>query len=485
MSKAAYVLLLLMIAFLGYRLFFEDVEVMKNGEVGDGFLTELSLVFAQEPLKIDMLDDDPNMRMVLVNSFDSLVGLDRDFNTRPSLAVSWGMLDEDLWQFNIRPGVLFHDGTELVIDDVVRSILVAKNSSDSDFQDLLGNISKIEKKDDQVLLISTINPDPLLPEKLSRIFIFKENEDEFIGTGPFLIRKVETGFQFDVFDGYYGRSTSLTKVNLFFSANKNERVKKLLNGEVQFVSSVPFEAVKLLKEKDFTILEVPSLEVQFLIFNRKSGVFVDNDKAKAFSDLVDKGLLVQQIGQNVIESDQFVSSGVFGFDPLISGFDQPESDILSGETLQLHLPRNLTVLGEFLRTSLAKFNVSLLVSYLEPDKYLESLMNGYADLYFLAFKSDLGDATDFFNVLAKDGGGFNFLGYRNEEVEELIDRSSVSLDDEVRRGLLQRAMEIVVNEDVLGVPLFEYQSIYAMDERIEFLPRLDGMVNFKDFKFRK
>lgn len=48
----------------------------------------------------------------------------RDENARrvPDLATSWEAIDDATWEFKLREGVKFHDGTEFTAEDVVFSI---------------------------------------------------------------------------------------------------------------------------------------------------------------------------------------------------------------------------------------------------------------------------------------------------------------------------------------------------------------------------
>src|SRR5580700_483205 len=51
--------------------------------------------------------------------YSGLVTQDADMKVVPDLAVSWRTIDDTHWEFKLRPGVIFHDGTPLTADDVV------------------------------------------------------------------------------------------------------------------------------------------------------------------------------------------------------------------------------------------------------------------------------------------------------------------------------------------------------------------------------
>jgi peptide/nickel transport system substrate-binding protein len=58
--------------------------------------------------------------------FDRLTALDSDETVRPALAMEWESADADhRWQFRLRPGVHFHDGTPVTSVNVVASLNVA------------------------------------------------------------------------------------------------------------------------------------------------------------------------------------------------------------------------------------------------------------------------------------------------------------------------------------------------------------------------
>ena len=48
---------------------------------------------------------------LLANVYEGLVARDRDMRLVPALAVSWSNPDDRTWDFVLRPGVRFHDGS--------------------------------------------------------------------------------------------------------------------------------------------------------------------------------------------------------------------------------------------------------------------------------------------------------------------------------------------------------------------------------------
>jgi peptide/nickel transport system substrate-binding protein len=54
--------------------------------------------------------------------YEALLDVDSNLAIVPQLALAWKPLDPTTWEFELRPGVTFHDGTPFTAADVVFSI---------------------------------------------------------------------------------------------------------------------------------------------------------------------------------------------------------------------------------------------------------------------------------------------------------------------------------------------------------------------------
>ena len=72
--------------------------------------------------------DDPHFHNLTPNNniaehiFETLVTKDPQSRLKPALAVSWKAIDDLTWEFKLRKGVKFHDGSDFTAADVVFSI---------------------------------------------------------------------------------------------------------------------------------------------------------------------------------------------------------------------------------------------------------------------------------------------------------------------------------------------------------------------------
>src|SRR5262245_5984896 len=63
-----------------------------------------------------------NNLKISMHIFDRLIDQDERMRLRPSLATEWKTIDDTTWEFKLRRGVKFHDGSDFTAEDVVATI---------------------------------------------------------------------------------------------------------------------------------------------------------------------------------------------------------------------------------------------------------------------------------------------------------------------------------------------------------------------------
>jgi len=117
-------------------------------------------------------------RSLTMLMFDTLVTVDKNLRIQPSLATSWqASADNQRWQFRIRSGVKFHDGTPLSAEIVAASLRAANPAW------------KVSPDADSIFIVRDSSDPELLEElALPRNAIVKRNGNSLpAGTGPFHI----------------------------------------------------------------------------------------------------------------------------------------------------------------------------------------------------------------------------------------------------------------------------------------------------------
>ena len=105
--------------------------------------------------------------------YDPLIQRDPTLRKTPNLAVSWKTIAPDTWEFKLRAGVKFADGTPFTADDVVFSFQRALAPS-SDFKTYIASIKEVKAIDPLTVHVVTNGPNPILPDQVTSIMIMSK-----------------------------------------------------------------------------------------------------------------------------------------------------------------------------------------------------------------------------------------------------------------------------------------------------------------------
>jgi peptide/nickel transport system substrate-binding protein len=484
-----------------------DFVAYRNGDLHSS-LDDSSTLRAVLPFVFESFEPsafNTQSRQVLLNFYEPLVNFDKNLRLQPALAVSWGMIDEKTWEFRLRKDVRFHDGNFVTVEDVISSIDRAKNYFGSDLKALLSSVESFEKIDEGVLNIKTYRMDPSLPAKLSNVFILPAKYRNFlrspIGTGPyyFVEREANRKIVLKRFDAYWGQSASTAELNLIFEQSAEKRAELIKQGEADFVFGLAPDSISSLRSFGVTVFSQPSLEVNFLLLNFRNSLLRNREVRQALRSVFDKKTFVEMTSGYARAANQFVSSGIFGFNPEIKPIEY-EIDLaakavrqygaLARPVLSLHITEGMQVFGEYIKRQFNEIGVTVNLEYLSGKQLIESLKKGEADLYFFGWRSEMGDSMDFYESVvhsrqaALNYGIYNGINYANSQVDKLIESATRNLDVASRLQDLREVMRLIVEEDVIGVPLYESENIYAFHDDLIFEPRIDAYVYFADLKYQ-
>jgi peptide/nickel transport system substrate-binding protein len=227
--------------------------------------------------------------------YEPLVVRGYDGKLVATLATEWRILPEDptIWEFKLRQGVKFHNGTDFTADDAVFSFDRARRPT-SDYRGLLTSIDSVTKVDANTIRIKTKAPNPLLVENLTNIFMMskawaeannavepqniRERQENgatrnAMGTGPFTLvsREPDVRTVMRRFDGYWGRGQfpmEVTELILVPIQQDATRIAALLSGEVDVVHDVPVQDIaRLQQSQGIKVTTGPENRVIFLGFN--------------------------------------------------------------------------------------------------------------------------------------------------------------------------------------------------------------------------
>ena len=491
---------------LSYVLFANNESSVLLGDITSGPTISrnetLSIVYAEslttyEPTAVDVV-----LRQYLSNCYEGLVRFDRDFNLEPALALSWGMLDDTTWQFKLRPNVVFHDGSAFDADDVLASFERAQSHPDSKLTTLLSGMESVKKIDPLTVSITTADPDPLLVSELTMLFMVpSELPDEVekpIGTGPYVFVEPAgpNNWSFDRFADYWGEAPTFSSLLLSYIPDKFERYNVFSGNEVDVLAETPPVFVDALLQTGYPVASLSALEVDMLGFGMKgdNAPFQSQNLRKAVVSALSPEELLTFTSGYALSPTQFVSRGVLGYNPDVemTSYDIKAAQALVGQSVtpipvKLDLPEGMSALGTYIQTQLDSIGFQVTVTYWSADDYAAHIAKGESDLYFFGWKSELGDATDFFTHLVHsqtaDGryGAMNYGGYSDPGINTLIERLEKDLLESRRQQEMAELMKLLVEKEVFAVPLFEPKTLVVSQKDVLYEPRLDNLLLASDF----
>jgi len=502
-EKLVVTLLVILCLLSGGALFFEDQftaltslfaydqsrQIDHSGQV-------LKIAYLFAPADLNPFSSDTVTQSRLNDVYEPLVQLDPNFNIVPVLAVYYGLTGDTQWTMHLRDGVTFHDGSALDADDVVYSYNLAVKSKGY-AADLIDSVSKLEKLDDLTVKFTTKKPDPLFLNKLSNLLIVPnqwQTTDKPSGTGPYKIDDASdmSNISYVRNDQYWGELPYYEKVLIRAVPDKGDRVNGLLDKSIDFLVNVPPDNAQVIKDSGFNLDMVPSLEVGFVMFNMTDPQFGQKNLRKAVAQALNKTTFLDLAYGYAKTVNQFISNGVFGYNPDVKGYDfdlkaaeKGMADIgaeFSKIDVQVFYPESLKLLGQYFKEQLEPIGLNVEAIPLDDQKLLDGIGRGVLPFYYLGWRNERGDALPFLEDILHSHtadnayGQYNGMNYSNPQVDKLIEDAQNNLNLQERLKDMQTAMKIAVEDDIVGVPLFETYSLFAYRPDLYFKPRVDSLV---------
>ncbi|MGE0714050.1 MAG: ABC transporter substrate-binding protein [Alphaproteobacteria bacterium] len=462
--------------------------------------------------------------MVTRHIFGRLIDQDAKQKLVPDLAESWKAIDETTWEFKLRKGVKFHDGSDFDAKDVVATLsrIPWVPNSPSSFSIFTGQITETKVIDPYTIQLKTNAPFPLMPNFMSGFAIISDGmerapTEDFntgkaaIGTGPYKLKQFVRGdrVELEKFDGYWGQKPDWDKVAIKQITNSAARVAALLSGDVQIIDQVPtadFERLK--KDKNVSISSVVSNRVIYLSMDasRDDSPFVrakdgqplgknplkDVRVRRAMSIAINRPAIVERVMEGqAIAAAQLLPDGFFGTSPnlKVEKYDPDSAKKLlaeagypNGFSITLHSPNdrylNDEKVAQAVAQMLSRIGITTKVEALPFATYSPRASKLEFSFMLWGWGSGTGEVSSPLRSLLatydpKKGNGPSNRGrYSNPKVDQLLEAALRTVDDAAREKLLQQAAEAAIL-DVGIIPLHYNINNWATRKGFKYEARTD------------
>jgi peptide/nickel transport system substrate-binding protein len=474
---------------------------------------EVRIAVASEPTSMD-----PHYHNLTPNHalsqhvFDRLLHTDEFQKVTPGLAVSFKAINPTTYEFKLRPGVKWHDGSPFTADDVVFTFERAPNVPNSPSSFAFYTKGKTVKKiDDLTVQFSTAAPYPVMPLDVANVPIISRKHatgattadfnsgKAAVGTGPYKFAEYVPGDRF-VFvrnDDYWGGKPKWDKVTVKPIKSGPSRVAALLAGDVDVIENVPTTDIAKLKTDDRVSLSSGiSNRVIYLHLDhfREKSPFVKGNGGEdiknplrdlrvrqAISKAINRPAIVDRVMEGqAVPAGQLLDDQFFGTSKKL----KPEKYDLAGAKklladagfkdgfqLTLHGPNDRYVndakIAEAVGQMLTRAGIKTKVETMTSSVFFKRSSSGGPDgtpefsFILVGWGSSSGETSSPLKSLlgtydkSKGFGASNRGRYSNPEVDKLIAGAMSEIDDDKREGLLAKAAEVAIGD--LGIIPLHYQ----------------------------
>jgi peptide/nickel transport system substrate-binding protein len=222
--------------------------------------------------------------------FERLVRMNDAGQPQPALAVSW-QHDANFtrWQFQIRAGVKFHDGTPLNADAVVAA-LQAEDAARWDAT-VAGAVVVFEFK----------SPRPNLLAELAtgRSFIFRAAQDTVVGTGVFRIAdwQAQKRLELKANDDDWAGRPFVDRIEIAFGVSPQQQETDLELGKVDVIELLPNLARRVAQVSGARVWASAPSELWALVISPRGAAAYDPRFTQALSLAIDRAAIVNVLLQ--------------------------------------------------------------------------------------------------------------------------------------------------------------------------------------------
>jgi peptide/nickel transport system substrate-binding protein len=467
----------------------------------------------------------PNNSM-LVHIFEPLIQRDANQKLVPGLATSWKAVDDLTWEFKLRKGVKFHDGSPFTAEDVVFTLNRVPNvpNSPSSFATFTKPIVEVKVVDPHTIVFRTATPHVLLPSDIASVLIVSKLNGEkaattdynsgkaAIGTGPYKFAEYAQN-QHVILKanyGYWGGEEPWDKVTFKILTNSAARVAALLSRDVQMIETVPTSDIaKFAQDANFALADKVSNRVIYVHLNQwndKTAPFVtakdgkpldrnpfkDARVRKALSMAVNRDAIADRVMEKkAVPAAQLLPDFFFGtskklkpvkYDPEGARKLLAEAGYPNGFTLTIHGPNNRYINDDKVAQAIAQFysraGLEVKVETMPSAVYFSRATKGEFGYMLLGWGTESGEQGSSLRSLlatydASKGMGVTNRGrYSNPAFDKQVTDALVTMDDKKREAMIQAAAETAMNDTAL-IPIHYEVSTWATAKGYKYTARTD------------
>lgn len=462
--------------------------------------------------------------------YNSLVQLDDNLNTQPSIAKSWEISEDGkTYTFHLRNDVFFHDnecfeggkGRAVNANDVVYSfarIIDKKVASPGAwiFNNSVDSETPFKALDDSTFQLKLLKPfRPMLGilsmqycSVIPREAVAKYGTDfraHPVGTGPFMFKNWKEGTALILVknEHYFEHDAQgkalpyLDGIKISFIDNKKTEYLSFKQKELDFINSIDASFIDEVLDEDgnmkaelkdkFNLLKTPYLNTEYLGFlttgkDEKENPYLNKKLRQAINYGFERREMLKYLRNGVGKPAEsgFTPYGLPSFDAdKVKGYtyDIEKAKQLLKESgyqpasakLVLYTNETYKEYALFITKQLEKIGLTIRVEISQPSILREWMSQGKVQFFRGSWLADYPDGENYFAVFyGKNGSPPNYTRFNNAKFDALYE-AALAENDDAKRFDLYHQMETIIIEEAPVVPLY-YDEVLRFSQK-----NIDGL----------
>ena len=478
----------------------------------------LNLSMSSSPSRLNpILANDSASSQISNWIFNGLFKYDKDGNPTVDLASSYKFESNTKLIINLKKNVLWHDGKKFTSKDVIftyNQIINPKvfNSIKSNFKEVKSvkalsdyKLEILYKKPYfkalEIWMVGMLPYHILKDEKNLMTSSFNKKP---IGTGSYKIDSFKVGTDIELFanETYFDGKPKINKILYKFLPDTNTSFLFLKQKQLDLGGLTPLQIDRQLNDEfkqSFNIYEKASFGYTYLGFNLRTEKFKDKRVREALALAIDKQELVNILffGHGQVCNGPFLP-GSFAYNDKLKPIRQDikkAKRLLKEAGYDENNPFSFEIItntgndirinaAQILQYQLAHAGINMKIRVMEWQAFLNTIVHprNFEAILLGWSLSLMPDAYPLWHSDSDKLGRFNLVGYKNSEVDNLIEKGSTTID-RIELGKIYKKIFKLISEDHPYLFLYIPNSITAINKNIKNVtPSFIGIMhNQKDW----
>lgn len=270
---------------------------------------------------LEMLLEQSNVgTRIFRNYLEPLVDTDwtGDMSLIPGLATGWRRIDERVVEFDLREGVVFHDGSPFTAEDVVfsfgpdrmwgggaREVPAAVPQT---ARQAFPAFERMEAAGPHRVRLVNSRPDPVQVGRMARSIAvivprgaflaapsFLEWARRPVGSGPYRIAEFRPDrmLVMEPHDAHWQGRPPLRRLRFLEVPEVSSRINMLISGEAEFATDVPPDQIRAIEsDRRFEVVGGPINNTRYIVFNKAHPVLADPLVRRAMTHAIDREAII-------------------------------------------------------------------------------------------------------------------------------------------------------------------------------------------------